>query len=225
MQHPDETTTPQSSNAPSNASRRKFLQGAAIATATTAAATAAGAAFASASHSNLKQAIQTFGVNTAALSGVTCSMCIENSSFTPITSVNSSGTEFIWFTAENLPSDTYTLTYTLNDGTTTTSFDPTSTSATPFALQSNGNNAFLFQNAAGTSSACPSADPAHQVKQGFDLDNISPTPTESGDLQFKLHVRYDGSYSAGTTLKFTGTLKNSGGTTVCTASISITVKK
>jgi hypothetical protein len=228
MPQADEPTTPQ------NASRRRFLQGAAIATATAATATAAGAAIASASHQNVKHLIQTFNPLTGGLSAVTCSMCIENSSFTQITTLNANGkgngTQFIWFTAENLPLDSYTLSYTLNGNP----FNPTSTSSTPFALASKGNNAFLFENAAGKSSTCPSADPSDQDAQGFDLSSISPSPTTEpvtgdtgdtwpADLQFKLHVTYDGTYSSKTTLTFIGTLKNSSGTTVCTASYTITL--
>ncbi len=225
-QNHDDNATENNTTTPTpdvNASRRKFLQGAAVAAATATAAGVAAAAAAGASHQDVKHAIQSFGVVSNITSDPTaCSMCIENSGFTQISTVNSSATEFIWFTATNLPADSYTLTYTLNGSP----FDPTSTSSTPFKLTSSGNNAFLFQNTgSGTPSTCPNANPANQINQGHTLDDISPTANTGtkSDLQFKLHVRYDGSYPSGTLLTFVGTLKNSSGTTVCTATISITV--
>lgn len=206
-------------------SRRKFLRtavisGVAVATVGTTAGVAAAAAN---PHPGV---LKRLGINLGTVSGQgTCNMCWEDTSFTSLKTNGfnvkngkaSPPSYFIWFTAQNLPAGTYTLTVNPSPNTA------------PFKYPNgNGNNAFLYQRTAGTTVQCPSFDggvlPGDEVEHANTLAGINPWTTSGPqDLQWAIHIDWDGTVITSDTIyTFTGTLKDGQGNTVCTASVSVT---
>lgn len=205
-----------------NLSRRRLLQGAAV----TAAAAAAGSAVVltnSSAHAGAKQLIQSFGLSHASVSGQDPSnMCFEDTNFlsTPSFVVHSNGESspgsfFIWFTAQNVSAGKYTISITPDPGDSTT----------PFRLQANGNNAFLYKLTAGTATSCPPSTPTGQVGSSHSADGLFPYSFTgaTSDLQLQIHLKYDGgAITAKHTYTFTGTItNNTTNTIVGTATVSV----
>lgn len=207
-------------------SRRKFLRtavisGVAVATVGTTAGVAAAAAN---PHPGV---LKRLGINLGRLSAqASCSMCWETSGFDKITGFDVNHTNgnasppsyFIWFTAQNLPAGTYTLTVSPDPG------------ASPFkyAANVNGNAVFLYQRTAGSTVQCPHFDPAvlpgDEKEHASTLAGINPWTTSGPqDLQWAIHIDWNKvKITSDTIYTFTGTLKDGQGNTVCTASVSAT---
>jgi hypothetical protein len=114
MENQGEPQANQDAPALKDSSRRKFLQGAALATATAAAAAGGAAAIAGVSHKDLAQAIQSFGSQQGIISGATCGGCTTNtvdcsfSSLSQITSGSGEHVFMLWFWINNAQAGTYT---------------------------------------------------------------------------------------------------------------------
>lgn len=222
----------------STQSRRRFLRtavisGVAVATVGT---TAGVAAAATNPHPGI---LNRLGINLGRLSAVgSCTMCFENTEYQSISSFKvhdghaSPPEYFVWLTAHNLTPGSYSMSI---------SPDPTNTS-TPFKLASSGNNAFLFAVDTDKAKDCPTCDskgavtlncptcgPKSPVRQNHSPDGLFATAyTISGsnrDLQMQVHIKWDGTHlSSQHTYSFTGSVKDSHGTVICTATVSVTAK-
>ena len=146
-------------------------------------------------------------------------MSFEDTGFSPVSTftVHANGgtvpgSFFVWLTGHNLPPGSYTfsITPTLGDATT------------PFKVASAGNNAFVYQLAAGTASDVPSGNPANQIQAAHTPADLVPVNIIStSDLQLKVHLDYSGGAIASpVTITFQGQITN--GTLTSTSSITVT---
>lgn len=204
--------------------RRTFLRRAAIVGATAGVAVAGAGVVAAAEGVTPERAARSLVrhlnpqiVGTA--SGATGTMCFEDTGFNSVSSftvhsngMTSPGDFFIWLTGHNLPAGSYTfsITPTLGDGTT------------PFEVTAAGNDAFVYQSAAGGASDCPSGNPSNQVEVAHTPALLAPaTITSTSDLQLKVHIKYDGgAISSSETITFTGQITN--GAITISASATVT---
>jgi hypothetical protein len=230
MQNSDESRTPQTpETTAANASRRRFLQGAAVATATAAAVTAGGAAIAGASHKDLAHVIQTFGGPQGLISGATCNMCTTNTGttstgpFSPISSITAGAGDhqfMLWFWGAGLAAGTYTLSISVSG-------PGAATFPTPFLYSGSGNNQHNFILANGAA-GCPTSTATDTVNHsGSDLAGIASVTLGTGpqDILWQLHLKWGGaSISADETFTFTGTVTDSHGNTL-QCSVQLLVKK
>jgi hypothetical protein len=205
-------------------SRRKFLRtavisGVAVATVGTTAGVAAAAAN---PHPGV---LKRLGINLGTVSGQhVCTMCFENTGFGQINNTftvdknghASPGDFYLWFTAQNLASGTYTISISPDPG------------VAPFTYSGNANQCKLYQLPVNTATQCPSALPTTAVKTKFatsvsGLGAFTTTGSGNADLQLAVHMKWvDGTKISGPqTYTFTATLSNGSGT-VCTASITVT---
>ena len=233
MSNPQDT--PQPANTASTSSRRKFLQGAVIATAAVAATGAAGVAIADANHTDLPHVIQSFGQSHGLISGAQSGGCLTQTSspFQPlpnnqITSGKGEHQFMLWFwinnAAESTSGITYTLAYTITrvsgPGPVPGSFP------TPFAYSGNGSdqhNYILADNTAG----CPGTVPTPNGSGGSIGDigavTLKGSPSIRKDILWQLHMKWGSSQvSANTVYQFNGTVTDSLGNTI-SSSIQITV--
>lgn len=209
-------------------SRRKFLRLAVISGATVATVGATtGVALAAHPHTGILTNLGLAGANTA--SGANCAMCFESTelngsiaSFNVSKNGNKWGTQpgsfFVWFTAHNVPNGNYVITISCDPGP----------GLTPFQYANSGNNAFLYQRAAGKAVDCPNyydskkktgVLPGDEVRSANTVPglfaNPSPGPyTVTGgpvDLQVTAHLQWDPSVeppSGTTTYYFTATISD-----------------
>lgn len=225
-------------------SRRRFLKAAVVGGAAVAAGAASGAAgIALASKSSpVPRILSSFSGGSPMSGRQQYKMCITSSAPAKVTQfdVHSDGTEhnpgtlFVWLTAHDLapsPSVGYVLDITMD----VTSADPTSGSH-PFQLQSNGNNAFLFQLGDWKASDCPTAVPSSPQRSkpteaALYLDSHgNPNPYTFGgtlhqDLQQYVHIVWDGGpLTSDHTYTFSGTVKDGNGVVLANlpAAVSIT---
>ncbi len=213
---------------PQNQSRRRFLQGAAIATAAAAAATAGGAAIAGATHQDLAHLVQTFNTSNALISGAQCNMCTTNTGttssgpFSPISSITSGTGEhqfMLWFWAAHLPAGTYTLSITVS-GPGAGAFP------TPFAYSGGGSDQHNFVLANGAA-GCPTSTgtPHHSGTNLGAIASVTLTGSSLQDILWQLHLKWDGSaLSSDETFTFNGTVTDGSGNTL-PCSVSLLVKK
>lgn len=258
--YPSDDTQPQTAMSPAGEvdgaqSRRNFLRtavisGVAVATVTTSAGVAAAAAQ---PHTGVLKhfgIVNPFGETSSG--APTCSMCFESTELNgKIDSFNVSdsgnkgwttqpGSFFIWFTAHNVPNGSYVITISPEPGT----------SGQPFVYASNGNNAFLYQRAAGQAADCPNyynsqtktgalpGDEKRSADTVPDLFVSPPPPSNPGpyvvtggpvDLQITAHIKWDSTFAPSdetTTYTFTGQILNSSdNSSVCSTSTTVNAVK
>jgi hypothetical protein len=229
--------TPPAASSASATSRRKFLQGAAIATAAVAATGAAGAAIAEACHTPLPPIIQTFGSSHGLISGCKSNGCLTQttSPFQPlpynqITSGNGEHQFMLWFWVNNVPESTSGISYTLSYTITKTSGPGPNPGSfpSPFAYSGNGNdqhNYVLADNTAGCPGTVPNPTGNGSNLSGIAKVTLTGSPSTRKDILWQLHLNWpssSGHLTGNTVYKFTGTVTDSLGNTK-SSSINITV--
>ena len=221
--NPSDETQPQPAVSPVDEvagaqSRRKFLRLAVISGATVATVGATAGIAAAHPHTGILTKLgvtNPFGASTQG----NCTMCFEKTDFSTINNEfdvhsghASPGDFWLWFTAQNLAPDTYTISISPDPGTS------------PFTY-SGSNSEKLYQLGANTATQCPGAlpkkDPDTQADTVSGLGSYGFSGSNA-DLQLAVHFKWDGTTISGDhDYTFTATLSNGSGV-VCTASIKVT---
>jgi hypothetical protein len=222
-----------------NPSRRKFLQGAAVAAAAAAAAGTATAVVAGAAHQDLKHAIQTFGVSNGLISGAGGGTCLTGTSspYGPLTTPNTihyktGEKEFmLWFWINNVlesPSGvTYTLSYTITE--VSGPGPAPGTFPAPFAYSGGGSdqhNYVLSDNTASCPGTVATANASGSDLAGIASVTLTGSASTRKDILWQLHMNWpssSGTFTSSTIYQFNGTVTDSMGNTF-SSSIQLTVE-